>query len=115
MSRNTARPPAVVSRPDPDRHWRDRAACRGSDPALWFEADGERAAARSVRVEMALAYCHHCPVVLECASSQLAHGDEFGVWGAVDVAEVRSALADSKKPLKGRQRGSTAVSEAVAA
>lgn len=62
--------------------WRHRAACRGSDPELWYPGRGSNATE-------AKAVCARCEVRAEC----LAEGDEewFGVWGGMTRRERRLA------------------------
>jgi WhiB family redox-sensing transcriptional regulator len=62
--------------PPPRRRWRTHAACRGTHPALFYDADpGSVAEAKQV--------CAGCPVRGECATHACAAGEEHGVWGGL--------------------------------
>lgn len=61
--------------------WRDRAACKGSDPALFFPDRGDRYTAAR-----ALAVCQRCPVRPECIEYNMAmpaHLAKNGIWGGM--------------------------------
>lgn len=55
--------------------WRDRAACRGMDPNLFFPERGER-------VDRLRAICAACDVRAECLTFALEQRVTFGFWGA---------------------------------
>jgi hypothetical protein len=76
--------------------WRERAACRGRDPAWWFSGSPFEQA-------VALRVCASCPVRTECLRAALA--EEEGLR-AVDRFGVRRGLAP-------RQRARLAVSRRV--
>jgi hypothetical protein len=69
--------------------WMHRAACRGSgDPA--FIADTVRGA------RPALATCHTCPVLAECAAyGRATHG--HGVWGGAFIRDGKPARRGSPR------------------
>lgn len=54
--------------------WRARAACRGSSPALFYDAHPDAVAA-------AKAVCAGCVVREHCDAQARAAGEEYGVWG----------------------------------
>lgn len=58
-----------------DPWWRDRAACRGVDPEVFFCDLGDPAA-----VEAAVAVCRSCPVAEPCLADarRLEYGWAFG-------------------------------------
>ena len=56
--------------------WRERAACRGCDPELWFPATHEDAL-------LPILVCGECPVKKQCADLAARNGERFGVWGGV--------------------------------
>jgi WhiB family transcriptional regulator, redox-sensing transcriptional regulator len=76
--------------------WRARAACRGTNPALFFDLHPDAVAA-------AKAVCADCPVRQECATHALAAGEEFGVWGGF-AAEQRPTPPPTERPTAGPQR-----------
>ena len=56
--------------------WRQRAACRGVDPSLFFPGKGDSAPeARRV--------CAGCPVRDACLEYALVGGETYGIWGGV--------------------------------
>jgi len=65
--------------------WRDRAACRNSDPELFFP-DGEIRSART-NVKAAKVLCRGCPVNAACLSWALASGEQAGIWGGLTEDE----------------------------
>lgn len=65
--------------------WKDDAACRDMDPHIFF---GERGA----DVNLALAICAECPVLIHCAAyrkrvERQVRGAAVGVWGGVQWIE----------------------------
>jgi WhiB family transcriptional regulator, redox-sensing transcriptional regulator len=72
---------------DPDL-WRESAACRYVDPELFFPLSSTgRGAADAQRAK---AICAGCPVRQRCLAFALATGQEFGIWGGYDEAELRA-------------------------
>jgi WhiB family redox-sensing transcriptional regulator len=66
--------------------WRERAACLGEDPELFFPVGtGARAAGQ---IEEAKVICGNCPVAQRCADFAVANGYE-GVWGGLDDEQRR--------------------------
>lgn len=68
--------------------WRDRAACRGTDPELFFPSTAGAGAQRLQR--QAKAICATCPVLADCLSWALTEGIDFGVFGGLDADERRA-------------------------
>ena len=67
--------------------WLDYAACRDSDPDLFFPATvGSPGRAQ---VEAAKKVCRPCPVKRTCLSRALDYGPEAGIWGGTTEAERR--------------------------
>jgi WhiB family redox-sensing transcriptional regulator len=79
--------------------WRDRAACVGEDPDLFFPI-GDGGASVS-QVQQAKKVCRRCPVIQPCLESALATGDE-GVFGGLDDRERRRLRAPSR-PISARR------------
>jgi WhiB family redox-sensing transcriptional regulator len=69
--------------------WRDRAACLGEDPELFFPIGNTGPAFR--QIEKAKVVCHRCPVIENCLSWAMESRQEDGVWGGL-AAEERLAL-----------------------
>jgi WhiB family redox-sensing transcriptional regulator len=68
--------------------WRDRAACWGQDPELFFP-DGKTAPAL-VQTEKAKAVCSRCEVAEACLKWALESGQDTGVWGGLSEGERRA-------------------------
>jgi WhiB family redox-sensing transcriptional regulator len=71
--------------------WRDRALCRGTNPALFYDPHPDAIAA-------AKAVCATCPVRPHCAETAHANGETYGVWGG---------LADHERAAPTQFRSST--------
>lgn len=73
--------------------WRDRAACRDTDPELFFPISeigpGARQAAR------AKAVCAGCPVRQRCLDFALDNGLDHGVFGGTTERERRELIRRS--------------------
>src|SRR5271165_3086918 len=63
---------------DRSMDWLDHAACRRSDPELFFPVTDIRAA--RAQVEAAKKVCRHCPVKGICLSWAMDNGQEAGSW-----------------------------------
>jgi hypothetical protein len=68
--------------------WRNRAACRGTDPELWFPASSS-GAVYDRQVTAAKAICSNCPVRAECLSEALVR-IPVGIAGGLTEDERRS-------------------------
>ena len=83
-------PVALTLTPDVSSHaaeWRDRAACRSTDPDLFFPV-GTTGPAIS-QIESAKAVCRTCPSLDPCLEFALATNQDSGVWGATSEEERR--------------------------
>lgn len=65
--------------------WRQRAACRGVDPDIFYPVSDEDA-------EDAKAICATCPVQQLCLDWALASREKEGVWGGATERERRRIL-----------------------
>lgn len=70
-----------------DCAWRDRAACRGSDPELFFPVGASGVALDEI--EAAKALCGSCVVKAECLQFALERNQEAGIWGGTSEDERR--------------------------
>ncbi|MGH9067676.1 MAG: WhiB family transcriptional regulator [Acidimicrobiales bacterium] len=70
--------------------WRQRAACRGLDPDIFYPVDDEDA-------EEAKAVCGGCPVRQACLEHALAHRERDGVWGGATERERRRIVRQRRK------------------
>jgi WhiB family redox-sensing transcriptional regulator len=75
--------PAPSGTPD----WRDLAACRDTDPELFFPVGTAGPALR--QVTQAKQVCARCLVCSPCLEWALASGQETGVWGGTSEDERR--------------------------
>lgn len=78
-----------------DTEWMSEAACKDSDPELFFPERNRSLAA----INMALAVCRECPVTAECLqySMELENGawTVSGIWGGLSQRQ-RDALMRSR-------------------
>ena len=81
--------------------WRDRSACLGEDPELFFPiGEGLEAV---MQADDAKAVCRRCPVVMTCLEWSLETRQPHGVWGGLDerqrvnVLRRRSALRTAER------------------
>lgn len=70
--------------------WRQRAACRGIDPDVFYPATDEEAAE-------AKAVCSVCPVRETCLEYALGHRERDGVWGGATERERRRLIRQRRK------------------
>ena len=75
--------------------WRQRAACRGVDPDVFYPVSDEEA-------EEAKSICRVCPVREACLEYALATNQDSGVWGGTSEEERRQL----RKQYVARQRRS---------
>lgn len=70
--------------------WRQRAACRGVDPDVFYPVSDEEA-------EEAKAICRACPVREACLEYALVSRERDGVWGGATERERRRILRQRRK------------------
>lgn len=70
--------------------WRNRAACRGLDPDIFYPPSDEDA-------WEAKAVCDTCPVRQACLEHALAAREREGVWGGATERERRRILRQRRK------------------
>lgn len=70
--------------------WRQRAACRGVDPDVFYPASDEEA-------EEAKSICRACPVREACLEYALANRERDGVWGGATERERRRLIRQRRK------------------
>ena len=78
--------------------WRDSAACRNTDPNLFFPAGTTGAAVEEI--EAAKAICRSCVVQKECLEFALEANQDTGVWGGTTEDErrkIRSAWLAARR------------------
>ena len=67
--------------------WRDLAACRDTDPDLFFPVGSTGAALE--QIQSAKAVCRRCDAQSACLEFALATNQESGVWGGTCEEERR--------------------------
>lgn len=70
--------------------WRNRSACRGVDPDIFFPVSDEEAV-------QAKAICSECPVREACLEYALATRERDGVWGGATERERRRMIRQRRK------------------
>ena len=70
--------------------WRNRAACRGVDPDIFYPVSEEDAV-------QAKAICAQCPVREACLEYALAARERDGVWGGATERERRRMIRHRRK------------------
>lgn len=70
--------------------WRQRAACRGVDPDVFYPSSDEEA-------EEAKAICRVCPVRESCLEYALVNRERDGVWGGATERERRRIIRQRRK------------------
>jgi WhiB family redox-sensing transcriptional regulator len=84
--------PASVRR----QGWRDRAACLGADPELFFPEAGGAGKAAAAKAK---AICATCPVTAPCLRFALESPEESGTWGGVPERDRRGAESPDTGPV----------------
>jgi len=70
--------------------WRQRAACRGLDPSIFYPASDDEC-------EIAKQVCAQCPVREACLEHALAVREAEGVWGGCDERERRRIIRQRRR------------------
>lgn len=73
-----------------DMTWRQRGACNGLDPAVFFPESEEAA-------EEAKEICAECPVRIACLEHALASHERDGVWGGATERERRRLIRQRRR------------------
>jgi WhiB family transcriptional regulator, redox-sensing transcriptional regulator len=71
-------------------NWRQRSACRGIDPEIFYPPTDEEA-------DEAKAICAICPVRQMCLEHALAAREREGVWGGLTERERRRVIRQRQK------------------
>lgn len=70
--------------------WRNRAACKGIDPEIFFPVSEDDA-------EPAKEICAVCPVRESCLEHALANREREGIWGGFTERERRRIVRQRRK------------------
>jgi WhiB family transcriptional regulator, redox-sensing transcriptional regulator len=76
---------------DDQSRWRDRAACRGADPELFFPLT--EFGPSLVQIRQARQICRVCQVRRACLIWALQHAIDEGIWGGSTRTERRAIAA----------------------
>ncbi len=71
-------------------NWRQRSACRGLDPEIFYPATDEEA-------DEAKSICAICPVRQMCLEHALMAREREGVWGGLTERERRRVIRQRQK------------------
>ena len=77
-------------------NWREMAACRDTDPDLFFP--NGIGMASQVQSDRAKAVCHVCLVVDRCLSFALRSGQDEGIWGGLTPEERQQSRRSLGQP-----------------
>ena len=69
-------------------NWRLQAACRTGNVHNLFFPDGHTGR-YDHQIEQAKTLCRRCPVATQCATGAIRRGEDHGIWGALDVGDLR--------------------------
>lgn len=86
--------------------WRNRAACLGVDPELFFPIGSSAPA--FLQIEETKAVCRRCEVIETCLTWAMESGQNTGIWGGMSEDErralkrrdARARRADQVAPLR---------------
>ena len=70
--------------------WRQKAACRGLDPEIFYPASEDDA-------EPAKVVCSSCPVRMPCLEFALNNREHDGIWGGASEKERRRIVRQRRK------------------
>jgi WhiB family redox-sensing transcriptional regulator len=82
-----------------EESWRERAACRGLSPALFYPAPGP---AGRADLAAARAVCASCPVAAACLADAIRTAERLGIWGGCTPAERRALRRRAERRRAGR-------------
>jgi WhiB family transcriptional regulator, redox-sensing transcriptional regulator len=85
--------------------WRDQAACRHTDPNLFFPAGTTGLAIENI--EAAKEVCRSCPVQDACLRFAFETNQEAGIWGGTDEDERRRLRRSWRAGRQARTRSAT--------
>jgi WhiB family redox-sensing transcriptional regulator len=100
---------------DDKSRWRDYAACRGTDPELFFPLS--ESGSSQLQIWQATQVCNACSVQWTCLAWALQNGVTYGIWGGSTESVRRELLGDLADRMRrpcpaprglrrpGRQRG----------
>lgn len=87
---------ATAEHETPVMTWREKAACRGEDPELFFPI-GTTGRALD-QIELAKSVCRDCDVTAHCLEESLKNNEDAGVWGGMSEDERRTLRRSRQRP-----------------
>ena len=81
-----------------DYRWREDAACRNTNPDLFFPVGSTAEAVEETQAAIAL--CRRCPVRAQCLEFAMVTNQRDGIWGATsedDRRRMRSAWVAARR------------------
>ncbi len=75
--------------------WLEQAACKGTDPGLFFP-DGTTTPDAQEKIEEAKAVCYECASKIKCLSYAISSNQDSGIWGGTSEIERRQIRRDLK-------------------
>ena len=78
-----------------EEEWYENAACRGTDPALFFP-DGTTTPEALEKIDEAKAVCILCDSQTECLRYAIKSNQDSGVWGGTSEMERRQIRRELK-------------------
>jgi WhiB family transcriptional regulator, redox-sensing transcriptional regulator len=87
---------------EPEDDWRDGAACRDTDPDLFFPVGTTGPALE--QIEAAKAVCRQCVAQTECLEFAIVTNQDSGVWGGTSEEERRVLRRRYVARLKAQRR-----------
>ena len=72
------------------QNWRDKGACRGIDPDIFYPPEDDSA-------EEAKAVCEVCVVRQACLEHALSNREKEGVWGGATERERRRLIRQRRR------------------
>ena len=88
------------------RVWRNDAACRDTDPSLFFPV-GQTGPAIE-HIAKAKAVCETCDVKVECLEYALMTNQDAGVWGGLTEDDRRKIRRERRKAARAAQAAAQA-------
>lgn len=71
------------------RRWQHHAACRDTDPELFFPTGPDDSARTAAHLRAIGPICAACPVALQCRRWALETGQDHGLWAATTPTQRR--------------------------
>ena len=87
---------ALVDIPLEQFSWLEMAACKGTDPGLFFP-DGTTTPEAQEKIEEAKSVCTECRCNIECLDYAIATNQDSGIWGGKSEIERRHIRRELKQ------------------